>query len=226
MVLEGKPIETIGETLARRVAPLALALLLAALLAATLVPGCRNWTGFGFDAPGAEMPRLRETLQLKEGMTVADIGAGKGELSAALAGEVGISGRIFATDVDRGRVEALSDKFYREQLTNVVVVAGGTSDTRLPHECCDAIVLRRVYHHLTDTVGINASVFRSLRPNGMLAIIDFPPPLFLSRGELGVPAKVVIDEVTRSGFELLRVMEDWPGRGPLDSYCALFRKPL
>ena len=107
-----------------------------------------------------------------------------------------------------------------------MVVEGGTSDTRLPRACCDAIVLRRVYHHLTDTAGINASLFRSLRPDGVLAIIDFPPPLFLSRGEFGVPANAVVREVTRSGFELLRLIDDWPGRGPLGSYCVLFRKPL
>jgi hypothetical protein len=29
-----------------------------------------------------------------------------------------------------------------------------------------------------------------------------------------------------SGFELLRLIDDWPGRGPLASYCVVFRKPL
>lgn len=195
------------------------------LLLAALLPACSNWTGFGFDARGSEIQRIRDALRLKEGMTIADIGAGKGELSAALASEVGKGGKVFATDVDRGRIEALRDKFADAKLANIVVVEGGTSDTRLPHACCDAIVLRRVYHHLTDPAGMNASLLRSLRPGGVLAVIDFPPPFFLSRSELGVPAKAVVGEVTGSGFELLRLMDDWPGRGPLGSYCALFRKP-
>jgi hypothetical protein len=75
------------------------------------------------------------------------------------------------------------------------------------------------------TAEINASLLRSLRPDAVLAIIDFGPPFFLGRGEFGVPATVVIDEVTRSGFELLRLIDDWPGRGPLGSYCVLFRRP-
>jgi ubiquinone/menaquinone biosynthesis C-methylase UbiE len=159
-------------------------------------------------------------------MTIADIGAGNGELSAALAREVGTGGKVFATDIDRARIDALGNKFAREKLANVAVMEGGASDTRLARECCDAIVLRRVYHHLTDSAGINASLFRSLRPGGVLAVIDFPPPLFLSRGQLGVPAQAVIGEVTRSGFAQLRLIDDWPGRGPLASYCVLFRKPL
>ena len=196
-----------------------------ALLLAGLVTACSNWTGFGFQADGREMQRIRETLQLKQGMTVADVGAGKGELSSALAAEVGPGGRIYATDVDRGRVEALSQKFAREKRANVVVVEAGVSDTQLPRACCDAIVLRRVYHHLTDTPRINASLLDSLRPGGVLAVIDFPPPFFLGRSELGVPAKDVVGEVTGAGFELLRLIDNWPGRGPLGSYCALFRRP-
>jgi SAM-dependent methyltransferase len=95
----------------------------------------------------------------------------------------------------------------------------------LPVDCCDAIVLRRVYHHLSDPSAINASLLHALRPGGVLAIIDFPPPFFLGRGQFGVPAQSVSREVTRSGFELVRVLDDWPGRGPLGSYCAVFRKP-
>src|SRR5262245_43730552 len=198
---------------------------LASLLLVALLSACSNWGGFGFDAKGPEMPRIREALGLKPGMTIADVGAGKGELSAALASEVGSSGKVFATDVDRERIDALRQKFEREKLTNVVVVEGGAADTRLPRECCDAIVLRRVYHHLTEPAAVNASLLRSLRPGGVLAVIDFPPPLFFNRGHYGVPGKIVVSEVTASGFELRRVMDDWPGRGPLGSYCVLFRKP-
>jgi len=195
------------------------------LLLASLLSACSNWTGFGFDTGSPEMQRIREELRLKQGITVADIGAGKGELSSALAKEVGAGGRIFATDVDRERIEALGNRFARERLANISVVEGGTSDTRLPPACCDVIILRRVYHHLTDPAAINASLLRSLRPGGVLAVIDFPPPPLLGRGELGVPAQAVIGEVTASGFELLRLIDDWPGRGPLGSYCAVFRKP-
>ena len=48
---------------------------------------------------------------------------------------------------------------------------------------------------------------------------------FFGRGAFGVPAEDVKGEVTGSGFELVRHFDDWPGRGPLGSYCMLFRKP-
>jgi hypothetical protein len=123
------------------------------------------------------------------------------------------------------RLRRLREAVVAAKLDDVTVVEAYSSETGLPPNCCDAIVLRRVYHHLTDPSGINGSLLRSLRPGGMLVVIDFPPPFFLSRGQFGVPAKIVISEVISSGFELLRLIDDWPGRGPLESYCVVFCKP-
>jgi SAM-dependent methyltransferase len=188
-----------------------------AALLLMLCAGC-SWTGGGFRTDGEEWPRLRQVLAVEAGKVVADVGAGKGELTFALAREVG---RVYATEIDAARVKHLRSA----GLANVTVIEAGSGDTGLPAGCCDAIVLRRVYHHLTDPASVNASLLRALRPGGVLAIIDFPPPFFWGRGSLGVPQQAVMAEVGASGFELVRLIDDWPGRGPLRSYCAVFRKP-
>lgn len=179
----------------------------------------------GFRADGREMTRLRQVLALESGKAVADVGAGKGELTLALAREVAPGGRVFSTEIDAARLKQIRVAVAAAGLGNVTVVEARSHETGLQPSCCDAIVVRRVYHHLTDPSSVNASLLRSLRPGGVLAVIDFPPPLLWSRGSLGVPANDVISEVTAGGFELIRLIEDWPGRGPLGSYCALFRKP-
>lgn len=193
-----------------------------ALVLALTCTGCGSWSGFGFQAGGAEMLRLRQVLALKEGMVVADVGAGKGQLTLALAREVGASGRVFSTEIDPARLARLREAAGRAGLGNVTVVEAQSRQTGLPPGCCDAIVLRRVYHHLADPPSINASLLQSLRPGGVLVIIDMPPPFSWLRGSLGVPAQAVVDEVKAGGFELVRLIDDWPGRGPLGSYCAVF----
>ena len=77
---------------------------------------------------------------------------------------------------------------------------------------------------MSDAAATNASLFRALRRGGLLAVVDFPPPPLVGRGSLGVPVKQVIDELTASGFHMFRLSNDWPGRGPLGSYCVLLRK--
>lgn len=195
------------------------------LLLSAACAGCGNWTGFGFRADGPEMQRLKQALALQPGGVVADVGAGKGELTLALAREVAPRGRVFSTEIDAARLKQIRVAVAKAGIGNVTVVEARSHETGLPPSCCDAIVVRRVYHHLTDSSSVNASLLRSLRPGGVLAVIDFPPPFFWSRGSLGVPASDVITEVTASGFELIQLIEDWPGRGPLGSYCVLFRRP-
>src|SRR5262245_60952451 len=205
-------------------------------LAVVLGAGCSNWRGPGFRASGPEMPRLRHELSLEPGMSVADVGAGKGELTVALAAEVGPSGHVFSTDIDTQALEQIRARVAAAALQNVTVLRAHARDTGLPTDCCDAVVLRRVYHHLTDPLATNGDLLRVLRPGGVLAIIDFPPMLpWLwpwapegvpqNRRGHGVAVHLVVEEVTASGFELVQVIEDWPGRSPLASYCVVFRKP-
>ena len=195
-----------------------------ALLASGLISGC-TWPGGGFNASGPEMPRLTQALALKAGMAVADVGAGKGELTLALAAAVGSAGHVYSSEIDPARLRALREKVAAAGLGNVTFVEAKSSDSGLPAGCCDAIVLRRVYHHVTEPAATNASLLRALRPGGLLAVIDIPPPFFfLQRSSLGIAPQIVIDEVTASGFQMVQLRTDWPGRGPLGSYCALFRK--
>src|SRR5262245_139108 len=206
-----------------------------AMLVSVVAVGCHNWRGPGFRARGPEMPRLRHELTLAPGMSVADVGAGRGEMTVALAAEIGPSGRVYATDIDPDALEQIRARVAAAELQNVTILQARARDTALPTSCCDAVVLRRVYHHLSDPEATNLDLLRALRPGGVLAIIDFPPMFSWrwpwsskdtpGRTGHGVAAALVVEEVTAGGFTLVKVIEDWPGRGPLKSYCAIFRKP-
>src|SRR5262245_27073958 len=65
-------------------------------LAVVLGVGCGDWRGPGFRAKGPEMPRLRHELTLAPGMSVADVGAGRGEMTVAIAAEIGSTGHVYA----------------------------------------------------------------------------------------------------------------------------------
>jgi ubiquinone/menaquinone biosynthesis C-methylase UbiE len=179
------------------------------------------------DAAG-EMKRLAALMQWKPGKIVADIGAGDGRFTFAALEYVGASGKIFATEIDSQKLKELRAEVKQRNLQNVVVVESGETDTNLPAACCDAIFLRRVYHHLTKPSEFDAKLIRSLKPDGRLAIIDFPPRTGLdpvegipaNRGGHGIPQKVVIEELSAAGLQVEKLVNDWPD----DSYCVLFVK--
>jgi ubiquinone/menaquinone biosynthesis C-methylase UbiE len=176
----------------------------------------------------AETKRLAALMQWKLGSVVADIGAGDGSFSFAAARQVGNSGKVIATEIDAQKLEDLRIKVRRRNLHNVTIVESKEADTNLPSACCDAIFLRRVYHHLTRPAEFDANLVRSLKPGGRLAIIDFPPRLDLgpvegvpaNRGGHGIAQKIMIEELTAAGLEVEKIVNDWPA----NSYCVLFVK--
>jgi ubiquinone/menaquinone biosynthesis C-methylase UbiE len=175
-----------------------------------------------------EIARLATLMDWTTGSIVADIGAGDGSYSFAAAERVGPSGRVFATEIDKKKLKELRAEVKKRNLRNVTVIESAEADTRLPSACCDAIFLRRVYHHLTKPVEFDANLLRSLKPRGRLAIIDFPPRPGLdpvegvpaNRGGHGIPQKTLIEELTEAGVQVEKIVDDWPG----DSYCILFIK--
>jgi SAM-dependent methyltransferase len=179
----------------------------------------------------SEIQRLARVMNWKAGQMIADVGAGEGEIGFAAAIAVGETGKVYLTELDKEKIAALEKDASRRNLKNVAILAAAEKETKLPDNCCDAIVLRRVYHHFTAPAEMDASLLRSLRRGGLLAVIDFPPRKSLTasdpvkgvpsnRGGHGIPKKILVEELLAAGFTLDKTFDDWPE----DSYCVLFRK--
>ena len=179
---------------------------------------------FAYGDDEAEVERLADVLEIQPGDAVADVGAGDGWLSIEIAALVGESGQVFATELSANRRDAIRTAVAAAGLDNVTVVEAGEHETNLPPSCCDAIFLRRVYHHLTDPAATNASLHAALKPGGRLAIVELEFNGFL-RPLRGWPHWTddgqVVTEVTAAGLTHVETL-DWPLGA---HYAALFRKP-
>jgi ubiquinone/menaquinone biosynthesis C-methylase UbiE len=158
----------------------------------------------------ADTKRLIEALQVRPGSVVAEIGAGGGELTIALAKHVGPDGKIFASELGEDRVKKLRAEVEKSGVSNVQVLEGHETRANLPEGCCDAIFMRSVYHHFGDPSAMNASFFQALKPGGRIAVIDFAPPKDTAGpgkrgadGAHGVSAEVVANELKAAGFEVI-----------------------
>jgi predicted methyltransferase len=155
---------------------------------------------------------LVKVLQLKPGQVVAEIGAGGGELTIAIAKHVRPEGRVFTSELGEERIAKLRGAVEKSGVTNVQVVEGQAADANLADGCCDAIFLRNVYHHFGDPTTMNASFVRALKPGARVAVIDFPPRNDAAtappgkRGEdsaHGVSAETVANELKAAGLTIV-----------------------
>lgn len=163
-----------------------------------------------------DLRRIVEAAELGAGSVVAEIGAGKGELTVQVAGIVGDRGHVFSNEVNASRLEAIRARVRQAGLENVTVIAGREDSANLPRECCDAVFMNDVYHHFSAPAAMNASVFSALKPGGRLVILDFgPPPGAESAdparrgddGRHGITLATLETELRAAGFEILSTEE-------------------
>jgi cyclopropane fatty-acyl-phospholipid synthase-like methyltransferase len=115
--------------------------------------------------------RVIAALQLKEGMTVADIGAGTGYFTMRLA-KVSPKVAVYAADIEPSMVEYLKKRAASEHLMNVVPVLASASGPNLPAPVDVALVVD-TYHHLPNRAAYFRDLRKSLAPGGRIAIVDF-----------------------------------------------------
>ena len=166
-----------------------------------------------------EAERLARVLAVGPASTIAEIGAGRGELSVEMAKRVP-DGRVFSTEIDRARISDIERAVARADLHNVTVLEAGARDSHLPDGCCDAVYMREVYHHFDDGAAMTATIHRALKPGGLLAVIDYP-----ERGPADgnchcIAKKALVAQVTAQGFEVVDEQDRWSGI----RYLVVFRK--
>ena len=114
----------------------------------------------------SETDRLVDLLHLTSTSAVADVGAGSGAFSVMMAERLGPKATVYSTEIDPKLLDKIRSAARKADVYNLIVIAGAKDDTHLPANCCDAIFLRRVYHHITDPTAMDHSLFRALRPAG------------------------------------------------------------
>lgn len=186
-----------------------------------------------------EVGRLVTLLRLEPGMKVADVGAGLGAWTLRFSQVVGPSGHVYATDIGEEQLTALRAGASTAGRSNITVIRGATGSTNLPDACCDAILIRNVFHYFTEPTAMIRSLAAALKPGGRLAVADFPPRpnspvpqgVPANRGGNGVPPAVVESEVG----EVLRHVATLPNWSPesvpagipvgiLPPFVAIFEK--
>ncbi len=113
-------------------------------------------------------------LNLRNAMTVADIGAGTGFFSIPIAKEVGTSGKVIAVDTQQEMLNLLSEKLHNlDSPLNIELIKGKASNTTLTEHSVDVVFMANVWHELDDHALVLKEVQRILRPDGRLVILDW-----------------------------------------------------
>ena len=112
-------------------------------------------------------------LDLKPGMTIADIGAGSGYYSSRIAERVRPGGVVYAVDVQPEMIDILRLQMKQLQVSNVEPLLGTEVDPRLPGGALDLAIMVDVYHELEYPYEMLAATVKALKPGGRVVFVEF-----------------------------------------------------
>jgi ubiquinone/menaquinone biosynthesis C-methylase UbiE len=114
--------------------------------------------------------QVMDAIGIVPGMTVAEIGAGKGRYVVQLAVRVGTEGKVYAEDIDAEALNHLKKRCERWEIKNVETILGGVTDPKLPDGELDVIFIISAYHHFEDPIKLMRNARSALKSDGTLAI--------------------------------------------------------
>ena len=162
--------------------------------------------------------KVLDTLRLRPGSTVADIGAGGGWFTVRAARRVAPAGRVYAEDINPKAVQAIDERLVREHLADISTILGTPDDPRLTSGSLDAAVMIRVYHEIAHPDRFLPILVAALRPGARFGVIDHPG----NGADHGIKPEVVRAEVTRAGLRYVGLYDFT--KGDQNDYMEVFER--
>ena len=175
------------------------------------------------DRETTEQPEhVLDVLALREGSTVADVGAGSGYFTVRMAKRVGPRGRVLATDLQPEMLTLLRVKVATAKLGNVVPVLATESDSKLPRGELDLVLMVDVYHELQRPQLMLRRLKDALSPRGRLVLVEFrkEDPSVPIRPEHKMSVAEAKLELEAEGYRLQRVIDTLPWQHLMEFVAA------
>jgi predicted methyltransferase len=142
---------------------------------------------------GQPPEKIMDAIGLKPGMVIGDIGAGWGRFAVWFADRVGETGKVYANDIDSGAL-----------FKNVIVCQGKVVEPNIPPGVLDIAFMINVYHHLEKPVELVRNLAPTLKPEGVLVIVEHRPEKTGSSSHSTSQEKLV-EQTGQAGFELIKI---------------------
>jgi len=149
-------------------------------------------------AKNLQIDRVMDILQIKEGKSVADLGAGSGWFTTRAAKRVGDKGKVFAVEINQEYINHINERARRENFSNIQTVLGTEDDPKLSAKSVDAVLILKTYHEIGQPIKVLSNLRKSLKKDALLGIIDRNG----SGDDHGIDKEKVVEEAKRAGFVL------------------------
>ncbi len=172
----------------------------------------KNWVKI-FEDPERdewqEPGKVIETMRLKKGDMVADIGAGTGYFTRRIARAVGSQGVAFGVDIEPRLLHYMEKDTKKLNLKNYKPVLATMDDSTLSPMSVDVVFFCLTLHHVYNRVPYLKKLKKVFKNGGRVVVVEF----YKRKMDFGPPSnhkmsrEETIEEFTQAGYRLTRSLD-------------------
>ena len=159
--------------------------------------------------------RVLDTMGLRPGDVVADIGCGSGYYARRIARRVQPGGTVYCEDIQPEMLDIMRQRAADEGVTGIEAVLGTPTDPKLPVGAVDWIIIADVYHEMSEPEPMLAGIRRALSPHGRVAVLEYRVEDGTGdqiKADHTMSVRQVLMEWQAGGFELVALHDFLPSQ--------------
>lgn len=149
--------------------------------------------------------KVMDTVGVKPGMVIGEVGAGHGYFTFHLSRRVGDSGKIYANDISARALASIRRKCEAEGISNIETIVGEVEDPLLPDDELDMVFIVNAFHDLAEPVKLLNNIVPSLKSGAPVVIIDRDPDKVGGFDRHVLTQEEVLEHINNSDFDLDRI---------------------
>jgi ubiquinone/menaquinone biosynthesis C-methylase UbiE len=150
--------------------------------------------------------QIMDSIGVKPGMIIGEVGAGRGYFTYPLAKRVGEKGKVYANDISTSSLDEIKARIKKENIKNIIPVLGETEDPLFPQKNHDLIIMVYVLHMLEKPVELMDNLKKYMTQETQLVIIERNSDTDRAHYPSFMSKKQVLQMIEKSNYKLVRIM--------------------
>jgi ubiquinone/menaquinone biosynthesis C-methylase UbiE len=115
---------------------------------------------------------IANRMQLQAGMTVVEIGPGKGNYTKAIAKQILPNGKVIAIDIQESIIKVLKKTLEKEKILNIEPRIDNAHNLSIPSESVDRIIAITCLPEIPNPIQVLIECKRILKTNGLVCLCE------------------------------------------------------
>ncbi len=147
--------------------------------------------------------KVAERMNLEPGMTIIEIGPGKGSYTKAIAKSVLPDGKVYAIDIQESIIDRLKKRVEKENITNIIPKIDDAYNLSFEDDSVDRVLIIVCLPEIPEPIRALKDFKGVLKPNGLISLSEMlPDPDYPRR-------KTEKKWAEEAGFELDNEFGNW-----------------